>query len=142
MSVSQTRPGATKVDRALARSRRTFLGVGLISALINVLALTGSLYMLQIYDRVIPSRSVPTLIGLTLLLVFLYAAYGILDLIRARIMGRIGLRFDRELRDAVFSAVVRLPLIRPTGGDGLQPVRDLDTVRNFRAEPPSPMRVS
>lgn len=124
---------ARKFAAAIAGSRRAFLGVGLMSGLINLLALTGSLYMLQIYDRVIPSRSLPTLIGLTVLLIGLYAAHGILDLIRSRIMGRIGLRFDRVLRDEVFAVVLRLPLIRPMGGDGLQPVRDLDAVRTFLA---------
>ncbi len=124
---------ARKFAAAIAGSRRAFLGVGLMSGLINLLALTGSLYMLQIYDRVIPSRSLPTLIGLTVLLIGLYAAHGILDLIRSRIMGRIGLRFDRVLRDEIFAVVLRLPLIRPMGGDGLQPVRDLDAVRTFLA---------
>ena len=109
---SNTPPSVGALAAALARSRRAFLGVGLISGLINVLALTGSFYMLQIYDRVIPSRSLQTLVGLTVLLVGLYAAHGVLDLVRTRIMGRIGLRVDRELRDDVFAMVLRLPLIR------------------------------
>ncbi len=71
------------IERALARCRSGFVGVGLFSGVINVLALTSSLYMLQVYDRVIPSRSIPTLIGLTVLMLGLYAAYGVLDLYRA-----------------------------------------------------------
>lgn len=123
------------LDRALARSRRAFLGVGLFSGVINVLALSGSLYMLQIYDRVIPSRSLPTLIGLSVLLVGLYAVYGTLDFFRTRIMSRVGLQFDRLLRDAVYSAVVQLPLKTGSRGEGVQPVRDLDGIRTFLAGP-------
>ncbi len=119
------------VRDALVRARRAVWGVMAISAAINLLALTGSMYMLQIYDRVIPSRSVQTLIGLTIILVVFYVTYGLLDLIRTRIMSRVGLRFDRDLRDHVFSAAVRLPLLRPAGGDGVHPVRDLDQVRMF-----------
>ncbi len=123
------------VTRALARCRIAFLGAGLFSGIINVLALTGSIYMLQVYDRVIPSRSLQTLVGLTILMVGLYAAYGLLDLIRTRLMSRIGIRLDNELRDDVFATVLALPLkVRPTG-DGLQPVRDLDAIRSFFSGP-------
>lgn len=119
------------VERALARCRTGFLGVGLFSGVINMLALTSSIYMLQVYDRVIPSRSIPTLIGLTVLMLGLYAAYGVLDLYRTRLLSRIGIRLDKELRDPVFNTVLTLPLkVRPTG-DGLQPVRDLESIRNF-----------
>src|SRR3990172_2471408 len=70
---------AGPVEYAIRRCTGVFLGVGLFSGVINVLALTGSFYMLQIYDRVLPSRSVPTLVGLSLLMAGLYAALGALD---------------------------------------------------------------
>lgn len=111
------------------------MGVGLFSALLNLLALTGSMYMLQVYDRVIPSRSVPTLIGLTIIMLVLYAAYGALDLVRTRIASRIGMRIDRALRDRVFAIVLLLPIRIQGGGDGLQPVRDLDQIRGFMTSP-------
>jgi ATP-binding cassette, subfamily C, type I secretion system permease/ATPase len=114
--------------------RRCYLiviGVGLFSGAINILALTGSFYMLQVYDRVLPSHSVPTLVGLSVLMGGLYVANGFLDFIRVRVMTRVGVRFDDQLRDHVFSAVQLLPLRVRQGGDGLQPVRDLDQIRGF-----------
>jgi PrtD family type I secretion system ABC transporter len=128
---SATTTSATNVWSGVRRCRTAFLGVAMFSGLINVLALTSSLYMLQLYDRVIPSRSVPTLIGLTLLMLLLYLGYGVLDVVRTHVMGRIGIRIDRALRDRIFSAVLLLPLRAKSAGDGLQPVRDLDQIRGF-----------
>ncbi|HEX2839997.1 type I secretion system permease/ATPase [Hyphomicrobium sp.] len=122
---------ASSVKAAIGKSRLAFLGVGLFSGIINVLVLTGSLYMLQVYDRVLPSRSVPTLIGITLLLVILYAAYGALDFARVRALSRIGLGIDRQLRSRVMEALLALPLRARQGTDALQPVRDLDQIRSF-----------
>jgi len=119
------------VGDAVRRCSRIFFGVGVFSGVINVLALTGSLYMLQVYDRVIPSRSVETLIGLSVLMAGLFVANGLLDFFRVRLMSRIGVQIDRDLRSKVFSAVQALSLRLRPGGDGLQPVRDLDQIRNF-----------
>jgi PrtD family type I secretion system ABC transporter len=122
-----------EVRLALATCRGAFVGVGLFSGVINVLALTGSLYMLQVYDRVIPSHSLPTLIGLTVLMLILYSANGALDLIRGRIMNRVGSQIDRSLRQRVFASVLAYPLRLRQGGDNLQSVRDLDQIRQFLA---------
>ena len=119
------------VAAALRRSRGLFIGVGLFSGVINVLALTGAIYMLQVYDRVLPSRSLPTLIALSMLMFALFFANGILDLVRTRIMTRIGLRVDEELREPVFDALHRHALLASGGSDGLQPIRDLDRIRSF-----------
>ena len=121
----------SSVKAAIGKSRLAFIGVGIFSGVINVLALTGSMYMLQVYDRVLPSRSVPTLIGLTVLLVILYIAFGLLDYVRIRILTRVGVELDRKLRRRVLDAVLLLPLRTREGGDALQPVRDLDQVRAF-----------
>ena len=86
--------------------------------------------MLQLYDRVIPSHSVPTLVGLTILMLWLFAGYGVLDTVRSRVISHIGLRIDRALRVRVFELVLLLPL-RAKSSDSLQPVRDLDQVRGF-----------
>jgi ATP-binding cassette subfamily C protein len=75
---------------AIRHCRAAFVGIGVFSGLINMLALTGSFYMLQVYDRVLTSRSVPTLVGLTVLMVVPYAIFGLLDVIRSRVMGRTG----------------------------------------------------
>ncbi len=119
------------VGSALRKSSGLFLGVGLFSGVINILALTGALYMLQVYDRVIPSRSVPTLIGLTVLMLALFFANGVLDLVRTRVMSRIGIRVDETLREKVFAAMQVVALRARGDGDGLQAVRDLDRVRTF-----------
>src|ERR1700742_4761738 len=116
---------------ALRACRSAFIGVGVMSCMINLLYLTGSLFMLEVYDRVLPSRSVPTLIGLIILACGLYAAQGVLDLIRGRILGRIGTSLDEALNARVFDIVVRLPLTAGGRGEGLQPLRDLDNVRGF-----------
>ena len=72
----------------IRRCRWAFAGVAVLSAIANMLALTGSLYMLQVYDRVLPSRSMPTLVGLTILMIGIYAAFGVLDLLRSRVVSR------------------------------------------------------
>src|SRR5215472_12881967 len=116
---------------ALRACRSAFIGVGVMSCIINLLYLTGSIFMLEIYDRVLPSRSVPTLVGLIILAAGLYIAQGVLDLIRGRILGRIGTALDEALNARVFQTVVRLPLLIGGRNEGLQPLRDLDNVRSF-----------
>lgn len=105
--------------------------VALFSGVVNILALGGSFYMLQVYDRVLPSQSVATLIGFSILMVGLYVINGVLEFLRARIMSRVGMRIDRTLSPRVFHAVQILPLKTRMAGDGMQPLRDLDSVRNF-----------
>src|SRR6201996_2620917 len=121
----------SELSGALQTCRSAFIGVGIISCMINVLYLTGSLFMLEVYDRVLPSRSVPTLIGLAILAAGLYLAQGVLDLIRGRILGRIGTALDESLNRRVFETMVRLPLVVGSRNEGLQPLRDLDNVRSF-----------
>ena len=93
--------------------------------------LTGALFMLEIYDRVLPSRSVPTLVALLILAGGLYAAQGVIDAIRSRILVRVGHSLDEAMSLRVFDVIVRLPLKIGSKGDGTQPIRDLDTVRSF-----------
>lgn len=128
---AQAGPLHAELRAALARCRQAFAGVAAFSALINLLALTGAMYMLQVYDRVIPAHSTATLIGLTLLMLILYAGYGMLDVVRMRILSRIGLRIDRTLRERIFGLVLTIPLRSVPRGDGQQPIRDLDQIRAF-----------
>ena len=121
----------SELGDALRACRNAFLGVGGMSCMINLLYLTGSLFMLEVYDRVLPSRSVPTLVGLAILAGGLYAAQGVLDLIRGRILGRIGTALDETLNARVFDTIVRLPLLVGSRNEGLQPLRDLDNIRSF-----------
>jgi ATP-binding cassette subfamily C protein len=121
----------SELGEALRACRSAFIGVGVMSCMINLLYLTGSIFMLEIYDRVLPSRSVPTLVGLVILAGGLYVAQGILDLIRGRILVRIGTSLDEALSGRVFETVVRLPLVAGGRSEGLQPLRDLDNIRSF-----------
>jgi ATP-binding cassette, subfamily C, bacterial PrsD len=126
------RPGQrSELATALAACRGTFVAVGLMSGMSNILMLTGAFFMLEVYDRVLPSRSVPTLVGLVILAAALYAALGGLDLIRGRILVRVGARLEEALSARVYDTIVRLPLKTGARNDGLQPVRDLDNVRSF-----------
>jgi PrtD family type I secretion system ABC transporter len=121
----------SELGEALRACRSAFIGVGVMSCMINLLYLTGSIFMLEVYDRVLPSRSVPTLVGLVALAGGLYIAQGVLDLIRGRILVRIGTSLDEALSGRVFETVVRLPLIAGGRNEGLQPLRDLDNIRSF-----------
>ena len=121
----------SELGDALRACRGAFLGVAVMSCIINLLYLTGSIFMLEVYDRVLPSRSVPTLVGLVILASFLYATQGVLDTIRGRILGRVGTALDEALNARVFETVVRLPLMVGGRNEGLQPLRDLDNVRSF-----------
>lgn len=102
-----------------------------MSGVVNVLALTGSFFMLQVYDRVIPGRSVPTLIGLAVFAGTLFVFQGVLELIRSRLLVRIGMALDAQLSGQVYTALMHLPLRTKLAGDGLQSLRDLDQVRSF-----------
>ena len=104
--------------------------MALFSALLNVLYLTGSFYMLQVYDRVLPSRSVPTLVGITLLALILFAIQGVFDIVRSRILVRVGSALDEAISGRVHSIVMKLPLTGATSR-GVQPLRDLDQIRSF-----------
>jgi ATP-binding cassette subfamily C protein len=98
---------------------------------VNILMLAGPLYMLQIYDRILSSRSVPTLVALTIFLVGALAFQGILDVIRSRIVVRAAALLDRRLATTAHAAVVQFARVRPQPGDAQQPVRDLDQIRHF-----------
>src|ERR1700760_1973311 len=128
-----TAPGVrrSELGEALRACRGAFIGVFMMSCIINLLYLTGSIFMLEVYDRVLPSRSVPTLVGLVVIASGLYMAQGFLDLLRGRILGRVGTALDEALNARVFDIVVRLPLVSGGRAEGLAPLRDLDNVRSF-----------
>ena len=124
----------SEVQAAIATCRTAFISTAVFSLVINLLMLAGPLFMLQVYDRVLASNSVSTLVALTVLLAMLYAFYGTLDHIRQRIIGRVGRRVDETLRGRIFDAVMSHALRRSTGVGG-QPVSDLVTVRQFISGP-------
>lgn len=101
---------------------------------INLLLFVSPLYMLQIYDRAIPSRNGATLAGLTLLALYLTAVYAALDMLRGRILAQAAKAFDDAVAEQVFTALHRAQLQRP-GGDRGQPLRDVATLRDLFAGP-------
>lgn len=125
----------SELREALWSCRSAFLGAAIFSFVINILMLTGAIFMLEIYDRVLPSRSVPTLMGLSIIATILFSALGLLDLIRSRLLVRAGGAIDEALAARVFDVVVRLPLRTGNRGDGLQPIRDVDAMRSFLSSP-------
>ncbi len=125
------RRAQSEVMQAVAAVQGALAGIAAFSGVYNVLALTGSLFMLQVYDRVLTSRSVPTLIALSIIALGMFAIQGLLDWIRQRLLVRVGRRIDQQLSDRVFQTVLELPMRVRNGSDGLSPLRDLDSVRAF-----------
>ncbi len=113
----------------------SLFGAGVVMAVmsgaVNILALTGSFYMLQVYDRVLSSRSIPTLIALSVLAAGLYFFQGSLEVIRAQLLVRLGSRVDRRLIGKAHEAAMRLPLMGRHVSEAQQPIRDVDTIRGF-----------
>ena len=117
-----TAKGAVHPDLAgaLRDCRRAFASVAVFSGVVNLLMLAGPLYMLQVYDRVLNSRSVPTLVALSLLLVGAYAFQGALDLIRSRVVVRSAAVLDQRLALAVHGAVINAQSEKQTRKDSTE----------------------
>lgn len=130
-SPSQPPLGPDPYARALRGLRGPVLAAAGFSVLLNLLMLTGPLYMLQIYDRVLGSGSVATLKGLFLIVVVLYAFMGFFELVRARLLARAGQRLDAGLG----AAAMRAWLHAPRTGEAEAPLRDLETLRSFLSGP-------
>ena len=126
-----SRHGGREIRAALAESRRLFVSCGLFSVAVNLLMLTGPLFMLQVYDRVLTSRSEATLVALIGIVAFLFLMMGILDHARARVMARAGARLQERLDSRVLRAVLSRsvsPAERARPATGL---RDLETIQRF-----------
>ncbi len=119
------------VRKAFKSLRASYMGVGVVSMAINILMLTGPLYMLQVYDRVLASGSVPTLVVISSLAVGLYVFYGVLEAIRGKILVRMGQRVDAQLSASTYDLSTELPLLLGPKSNQLRPVQDLDTLRQF-----------
>jgi ATP-binding cassette subfamily C protein EexD len=130
MSVARNKVSA--LTELVSASRRSLVFVGIFSMLVNLLFLVPPLYMLQIYDRVLTSRSSETLLVLTLVVVWLFVTLGLLEFARSRILIRFGNRLDDGLSGVVYDAVNRLARANPGRGTQ-QPLHDLATLRQFLA---------
>ncbi|WP_106476055.1 type I secretion system permease/ATPase [Phytohalomonas tamaricis] len=120
----------TDLQRALRACRHSFVTVGVFSMFINVLMLVPPLYMLQVYDRVIASRSLETLGMLTLIVVFLFLVMGGLEVVRSRILIRVGNRLDTLISTRLYEAMFRHGLVTP-GQPSAQPLSDMTQLRQF-----------
>lgn len=135
MSAAPKKHGVEELRAALQDSRSAFIAIGIFSFFVNMLVLTGSIYSLQIYDRVLSSRSEPTLAVLTILLVALYAIMGILDHTRGRIAARIGARFAEKLEMRVFRIALDRTMLASHGINTATAMRDLDAIQRALASP-------
>lgn len=126
--------GRDELIAARRQGRLYYWFVGIFSFLVNALMLTGPLYMLQIYDRVLGSRSEATLLALSVLVLFLYAMMGILDYARGRIMARVAARFQSALDLRVFDAVMRRAAVKPDELS-ITGLKDLESVQRLMSSP-------
>jgi PrtD family type I secretion system ABC transporter len=124
-----------KLIAVLKECRGAFLSVALFSAMVNLLMLAGPLYMLQIYDRVLPGHSVPTLIALSIFLVIAYSFQAGFEVVRSRLAVRIASLLDLRLGVLLFDAVIRLANRNFSAAEAHQPLRDLDQIRAFLTSP-------
>ena len=127
--------GKAELQDARRESRGLYWAVGVFSFFVNLLMLTGPLYMLNVYDRVLSSRSFETLVTLSVLVAFLYAMMGILDYVRGRVMARVGARFQTRLDRRVFGAVLRATTLNKAPQEALTGLRDLEAVQRMITSP-------
>lgn len=118
-----------------AQSRGLLVWVMVFSVFTNLLMLTGPLFMLQVYDRVLGSRSEETLVALSILVAALYFFYWLLDFSRGRVMARIGARLQTVLNRRVFTATIERAALRSRQGPGATALQDLDAIRNLFGSP-------
>ena len=119
------------VTQQLRASGRRLGAVAIFSGVINLLMLSGSLYMLQVYDRVLPSRNVATLLGLSAMVLAAYIFQAYFDAARSRMLSRIAALFDVGLQQQIYLAIATLPLRGAKAIIAQQPLRDLDQIRAF-----------
>lgn len=111
--------------------RKVLLFIFVVSGVVNVLALTGSFYMLQIYDRTLTSHSIPTLLALSTLAIGLYLIQGLLDVSRSQILVRVGARIDHGLAPIAHKVTIDMPRFGFSTTEAAERGRDVDTIRQF-----------
>lgn len=129
-----TTKGKPSIRSALSATKEAFTGIAILSAVSNVLMLVSPIFMMQVYDRVLTSHSIPTLAALSMLAAGIYAALGIIEILRSKILLQIGRRFDETLsQPAIMATLTALPAGREGGSPA--PLRDLDQIRQFMGSP-------
>jgi PrtD family type I secretion system ABC transporter len=132
-SLRQASQEGDLLRQAIRASRSAFVAVAIFSCAINILMLTGPVFMLQVYDRVLTSRSIPTLVALCILVLALFLFMALFDFIRVRVLSRMGYRLDQQLAPLTFRNWVAQGLAgrREMG----RPLSDLSTLRSFLGSP-------
>lgn len=126
---------ASPLLKSLRPCRFALLSAAVISGIINCLFLIGPLFMMEVYDRVLPSRSLPTLLALFAIVAVLYACQGLLDMFRSRVLSRVGALVDASVSRAAFGTIISSSL-RQSREDAMhQPIQDLDQIRTFLGGP-------
>ncbi|WP_454796761.1 type I secretion system permease/ATPase [Novosphingobium lindaniclasticum] len=126
---------SSELKTAVAPLRRTLLPILLISSVYNVLLLAGSFFMLLVYDDVLPSHSVPSLVSLLVLVMIAYGFQALLDVTRGRIMVHVGSMFMRSVSTRILDLISEFELNRGPMPQGTQIVRDVETVRGYLSGP-------
>lgn len=120
----------TELDLALRQVRKGFMAAGVFSLFINILMLVPAIYMLQVYDRALGSRSVETLVMLSVIVIILFITLALLQMVRSAILVRIGNNIDEQMAGKIFSGMFKLAIDRP-GNQSAQPLNDLTTLRQY-----------
>ncbi|MGC3940762.1 type I secretion system permease/ATPase [Roseobacter sp. EG26] len=133
--IDRTQPGLQELRRARRAGAWLLWAVFGFSIFVNLLMLTGPLFMLQVYDRVLGSRSEETLVALFLLVAVLFGLMMVLDYARGRVLARFGARFQSQMDDRVFEAILRRAVVPSERAAPASGLRDLETVRTLFASP-------
>ena len=123
--------GGAKLEEITKGFRGIFAFLFSLSGIINILALTGAFYMLQVYDRALTAGSVPTLLALSVLAIGLYLFQGLFDVIRSQVLVRLGARLDRQIAPMAHQVAIDMPRFGFSTAEALERGRDVDTVRGF-----------
>ncbi len=135
MTAHTTTRGQSELAAVRRESRPLYWLVAVFSMVVNALMLVGPLYMLNVYDRVLGSGSIETLIALTVLVAFLYGCMAILDYVRGRIMARVGARFQSRLDRRVFEATLAATTTGKAMTQASSGLRDLESVQRMIISP-------
>jgi PrtD family type I secretion system ABC transporter len=125
----------SELDAVGSTLRRSIFSIGLISLVANLLLLTGPLFMIAVYDHVIPTKNVDTLIGLIAIALAAYVLYGVVNVQRSRALTRVGASFAAAMSGRVFESVLRKPLLLGGQNDSVRLLRDIEDIRNYLAGP-------
>jgi len=131
MNNKTSSPDYSELAGALKELKRYFIYAGVFSAAINLLALVPIIYMLQVYDRVVSSGSLPTLAMLTLLMVALLAASGGFEWVRSMLLVSASNRMETGLRQRISEAAFKSAMLTAGAGGGSQAYSDLNGLRQF-----------